>query len=227
MKPWNKFRLPNFLVKHEPAIGLDIGTSLIKMVELEKKGNVLRLKKFALSPLAAGENSALWLKEFVKLNIPPGRPVNISLAGQAVIIRYITWPKMTLNELKSALQFEAREYLPFPLEEMILDCAIVKDNIENNKMLIALAAIKKKAVEERLNLLEQAGLIAQTIDVDCFCLANAFNNSYSAPSSPLKPETIALLNVGAHSTNMVILQDGLLRFSRDIAFGGLEVTRVN
>ena len=86
---------------------------------------------------------------------------------------------MSLSELKAAMQFEAREHIPLPLEEVILDCAILNEKIEENKMLIALAAIKKTVVQERIVLLERCGIRPKIIDVDCFCLVNAFNHSQS------------------------------------------------
>jgi Tfp pilus assembly PilM family ATPase len=137
---------------------------------------------------------------------------------------------MALSELKSTMQFEAGQYIPLPRDEVILDCAIVKGKAEENKMLVVLAAVKKAIIYERISLLEKAGLTARVIDVDCFCLSNAFNHSYQwAPPEAKtdKSEVIGLLNIGANSTNMVILDNGTLRFSRDIAFGGSELSLNN
>lgn len=216
--------------KQSCNIGLDIGSLNVKLVELEAKGRGWLLRNASSLALTPGVSVSAQLKTFVESQNISGRQVNISVSGQAVIMRYIFMPQMTLSELKSTMQFEAREHIPFPLDEMILDCAIIRERIENNNMLIALAAVRKAIVQERINLLQNVGLIPKLIDIDCFCLANAFNNSHllvgnTAESS--KAKTIGLLNIGARLTNMAILEEKDLRFSRDIAFGTHEATLSN
>lgn len=215
----SKLKIPDFLLKQEPSIGLDIGSSGLKLIELEKKGKEKILKRFSYMELIPGADAGSSLSDFLKSQKLAGRQVNISVSGQSVVMRYLSWPRMTLGELKNAMHFEAKEYIPFPLEEVVLDCAIVKDNFENSKMLIVLAAIKKVILQERLGLLEKAGLTPKIIDVDCFCLANIFAKSYSVLDASAKEKTIALLNIGALTTNMAIMDSGILRFSRDISFG--------
>ncbi|MDO8748167.1 MAG: pilus assembly protein PilM [Candidatus Omnitrophota bacterium] len=214
-----KIKIPDFLLKQEPSIGLDIGSSSLKLIELEKKGKEKILKRFSYVELTPGADLGNSLSDFLKSQKLAGRQVNISVSGQSVVTRYLSWPRMTMNELKNAMQFEAKEYIPFPLEEVVLDCAIIKDNFENSKMLIVLAAIKKVILQERLGLLEKAGFVPKIIDVDCFCLANIFAKSYRVSDASVKEKTIALLNIGAQTTNMAIIDSGALRFSRDISFG--------
>lgn len=215
----NKIKIPDFLVRQEPSLGLDIGSSSIKLAELEKKGKKNILKRLSCLELPAGEPLGVSLLNFLKSQKLAGRQVNISLSGQSVVTRYLSWPRMTKPELKNTLQFEAKEYIPFPLEEVVLDCSIIKDNFENGKMLVVLAAIKKTILQERLGLLEKGGLTPRIIDLDCFCLANIFNKSYFDLDTSMKEKTIALLNIGAMTTNMAIIDSGALRFSRDISFG--------
>jgi len=214
-----KIKIPDFLLKQESSIGLDIGSASLKLIELEKKGKEKILKSFFYSELTPGSPLGSSFSNFLKSKKLEGRRVNISVSGQSVVTRCLSWPKMTLAELKNTMQFEAKEYIPFPLEEVVLDCAIVKDNFENGKMLVVLAAIKKTILQERLGLLEKEGLIPKLIDVDCFCLANIFNKSCFALDASVREKTIALLNVGAQTTNMAIIDSGALRFSRDISFG--------
>lgn len=214
-----KIKIPDFLLKQESSIGLDIGSSSLKLIELEKKGKEKILKSFFYSELTPGLPLGSSLRDFLKSKKLEGRQVNISVSGQSVVTRYLSWPRMTVVELKNAMQFEAKEYIPFPLEEVVLDCAIIKDNFENGKMLVVLAAIKKTILQERLGLLEKEGLIPKLIDVDCFCLANIFNKSCFALDASVREKTIALLNIGAQTTNMAIIDNGALRFSRDISFG--------
>jgi len=219
------FQKPFF--KQKISIGLDIGSSNIKLIVLEKKQNEMILKKFCHAAIPQGADAATLLDSFVKSEGLAGSCVNVSLAGPAVVMRYISFPPMTLQQLKSTMQFEAKEYIPFPLEEVILDCSILKEKMQDGKMLVLLVAVKKSVIQERLGLLEKAGLTPRIIDVDCLCLVNAFNYSYrpSAKQPQEKGEIISLLNIGAQFTNMVIIQDGILEFSRDIAVGGSDITK--
>lgn len=222
---FSRFKAPFFSLKSSSSIGIDIGSAYIKLIAIEKKAKIASLKKFAASALTFGAGSLNTLKEFVESQGISGHAVNTSLSGQSVVMRTIALPRMSREELKGALQFEAKEIIPFPLEEMILDCAITQGEIKDNKMRVAVAAVKKSAVEARVELLGKLGLTPNIIDIDCFCLANAFTHRYdlAQPQACVnKPETVGLLNVGFSVTNLVILENGAVRFSRDIAFGGQE-----
>ncbi len=218
----NKIKAARGRASQGAAIGLDIGTSSIKLVWLQTSGAKKILKKSLVSPIPSGADLSSVLEGIVKSEGLKGRPVNVSLSGPAVVMRYITLPLLTPEELKNTLQFEAKEYLPLPLEEMFLDCAILKEKPDEKKMSVLLAAVKKSAVSERLVLLEKAGLNPGIIDVDCLCIANSFTvfTEEAAKKGP-----VALLNIGAKFTNMCILEDGILNFSRDILFGGSDVTQ--
>lgn len=204
------------------SIGLDIGASNIKLVWLETDNARKILKKSLSVPILSEEDLPSVLTGIVKSEGLKGRTVNVSLSGSGVVMRYVTLPLLTPEELKNTLQFEAKEYLPFPIEEMFLDCAILKEKPEEKKMSVLLAAVKKSVVSERVVLLERVGLIPGIIDVDCLCMANSFT-TFTDEAAQKGPA--ALLNIGAKFTNMCILEDGILNFSRDILFGGIDVTQ--
>lgn len=209
-----------FANKESISVGLDIGSSSLKLVAIRKKGKDNLIKKIAFQPFDPAGGSAEMIGSFVKSQGLLNIPVNVSLSGQPVITRYLSWPKMSLNELKAAMRFEAREHIPLPLEEVVLDCAILNEKIEENKMLIALAAIKKTVVQERISLLERCGISPKIIDVDCFCLVNAFNRSQGLETK--SRVNSAVLDIGLRYTNMVILDGADLKFSRDILAGSQE-----
>lgn len=221
---FSRFKAPSFSLKSSMSIGIDIGSAYVKLIAIEKKAKIATLKKFATSALTFGAGTLNTLKEFVESQGISGHAVNTSLSGQSVVMRTIALPRMNKDELKGALQFQAKEIIPFPLEEMILDCAITQEKIKDNKMQVVVVAVKKSAVEARVELLGKLGLTPNIIDIDCFCLANAFTHRYdlAQPASANKTETIGLLNVGFSVTNLVILENGAVKFSRDIAFGGQE-----
>lgn len=220
-----RIKTPSSFFKPPLSIGLDIGSTYIKVIAIEKKGKVVTLRKFAAKAINPGNDTFKEVEEFAKSQGISGLSVNTSLSGPSLVMRYISLPRMNKDELKGALQFQAREIIPFPLEEMILDCAITQEETQDSKMQVAVAAVKKSAVEARVELLNKAGLAPNIIDIDCFCLANAFTfgrDPVNREQSANKPVTVGLLNIGYSVTNLVILENEALKFSRDIAFGSRE-----
>jgi type IV pilus assembly protein PilM len=154
----------------------------------------------------------------------PSKSVNISVSGQQAIIRYIDFPKMKPEELRQALKFEAQKHIPFPVSEVSIDGCILRDDLPDNKMKVLLAAVKKDLIEQRLKLLSAAGLSVNVIEIDSISLVNAFNYNY-ADDDMVKNKTVALLNIGSATSNLNILENGLLAMSRDIAIGGNNLTQ--
>lgn len=221
----NRLKAPSLSLKSSLSIGIDIGSAYIKLITIEKKGKGVILKKFAAEAITPGADTLKALEEFVKSQGIAGSSVNTSLSGPSVVMRSIALPRMNKEELKSALQFQASEIIPFPLEEMALDCAITQEKTKDNKMQVAVVAVKKSAVEARVELLNKAGLLPNIIDIDCFCLVNAFTHrrdSDRQEPSVNKSDTVGLLNIGYAITNLAILENETLKFSRDIAFGSRE-----
>lgn len=201
-------------------IGLDVGSKALKVVELVKSKGGYQLIKAGFDELGAkADDKAIVeaIKNLFKRNKITIKEVNISVEGPSVIIRNIEMPKMTEDELKNAIKFEAEKYIPYNINEVILDCQKQKET--GNTMQVLLAASKKEIIDKRINILKKAGLVPWVIDVDSFALINAFNLNY-----PDKEATKALINLGDKTTNISILKDGLLHFTRNIALGGSNVT---
>jgi len=148
----------------------------------------------------------------------------ISFAGPATVTRYVTMPKMEEAEFRQALKFEAQKYIPFSVSEINLDGCILRGSLPDNKMLVLVAAVKKEAAEQRLKLLQEAGLSANIIDLDAIALANGFNY-ISATDDFLKQKAYALLDVGASAASLAILEAGALVLSRDIHIAGNAITQ--
>jgi type IV pilus assembly protein PilM len=100
------------------AIGIDIGSSYIKVVELAKNANQLELLNFSRVPLADNIVIVDSIKKAVKESRVTSKSVNTSISGKSVVVRYISLPKMTKQELKSAIRFEAEKYIPFSVGEV-------------------------------------------------------------------------------------------------------------
>jgi type IV pilus assembly protein PilM len=128
------------------------------------------------------------------------------------------------EELKRALKFEAQKHIPFSIDEVNLDSYILKEDLSDNKMFVLLAAVKKELIEQRLKLIEQAGLKTNIIDMDSIALINAFNFNYPKEDKA-GHNVMALLNIGAAMSNLNILEDGIPRLSRDISNAGNNFTQ--
>lgn len=155
-------------------LGLDIGSSTVKGVELTKSGSKFTITGYAQAEIA----SAGTLKDAILAVVKEGRfkskQVVSSVSGRSVIVRYINTPVMKAEELKSSMKFEADKYIPFEMDEVILDAEPLERDEESGDMRVVLVAVKKDIVNEHVRLLQEAGLYPYIIDVDCFALGNAF-----------------------------------------------------
>ena len=233
--------------KERFSFGLDIGTQSIKCVKLKVNGSAIELADFDLQESQLDPTETLKkIKHSLGADL-----VNISFCGSSTVIRYVNFLRMNKAELKGALKFEAQKHIPFSVEEVNLDAEILKDDLPDNKMLVLIAAIKKELIQQRIKVLENAGLRPNIIDIDSLALTNAFSFNYpktdlleskpegigalSDSQSP-RPEgsgssysqshkSICLLNIGSTITNVNILDNGLVRLSRDIHSGGANFTK--
>lgn len=200
--------------KTSSNIGLDIGTSAVKLVELKFIKDTVELARFEMEPVQDDLISLL-----KRLDLP--QSVNISVSGVSTVIRYIDFPRMDESQLKQALKFEGQKYIPFPVNEVNLDSYILRDDLAGNKIFVLIAAVKKDFLNQRLKLIQDAGLNAAVIDLDSLALVNAFKFNYSQDSDDfIKKKSIALLNVGASMSNLNILESGFPVLSRDIFIAG-------
>lgn len=202
------------------SIGLDIGTSQIKLVKLKFAKDLVELCDFAV--IAAGPNLSEGLELAAKHQ--ESKFVNISFCGPSTTIRYINSPKMSHDELRKSLKFEAQKYIPFSVAEVYLDAAILKSDLPDNKMLVAIAAVKKDFLNQRIKLFETLGFKIGVVDIDSLALINAFNFNFSKNSESC-PKTVSLLNIGATFSNLNILDDGIPVLSRDIDIAGQSFTK--
>ncbi|MDD3088097.1 MAG: type IV pilus assembly protein PilM [Candidatus Omnitrophica bacterium] len=208
------------LTKDKLSVGLDIGTSQIKVVKLKLNKDQAELCGFGVEP--AQLDSGEVLKKLLEPH--SGGPINISVSGQQSVIRYVNFPRMSSSELRQALKFEAQKHIPFSVSEVNLDGHILKDDLPDNKMLVLIAAVKKDLVSQRLKLIEGLGYRTNIIDIDSISLVNAFNFNY-----PLVEErdhkALAILNIGSSMTNLNILDAEIPRLSRDMHIAGSAFTQ--
>lgn len=206
-------------------VGIDIGSYAIKAVELSKGKDNLKIKNFSYVELEgpdSEDNLARAIKESAAKTNIINKQVNIAISGTSVVVRFIELPHMSDEELKNAVPFEAEKYIPFNIEEVIIDHQLLIPRLGGeNKMLVLLVAAKKSIVNERLKLISAAGLSAGILDVASFANVNAFLNS----ANRAKDGIIALVDMGAKATDINILDGDKLSFSRSIQQGGNDITK--
>jgi type IV pilus assembly protein PilM len=208
------------LAKERFTFGLDIGSRQIKIVKLKLFKDTIELCGLEVAPVQL-DVGALLKKFKNSLEISYA---NVGVCGSSTVIRYVDFPWMNPAELKQALRFEAQKHIPFSLNEVIIDGSILRENVKDNKTLVLIAAVKKELIQQRLKLLEEAGLKANIIDIDSVALINAFNHSYAQDES-VKDKTIGLLNIGSTLSSLNILENSVPRLSRDIQIAGNNFTQ--
>ena len=205
-------------MKSKVSIGLDVGSRHINMVKLSKELGGLRLLDFAsvgLNPKHGQEEKLGQLEKIVQERGLAGSGVNIGVSGASLIVRYITLPKMDAGQIREALKYEAQQYIPFRMEEVIFDYQILKTlEQEPNKMKVLLVAAKKGALMESAELLGQAGLKPNLIDVNSFAVINCFQ--INGPRIK-EGDVFALINLEFDLVNINILQGESPYFTRDIS----------
>lgn len=200
--------------------GIDIGTSSIKLIELQEKKAGLELLKCAINPVS-GEDIKSGLKDLLALSKINSKHVNISLSGPSVIVRYIELPPMKKEELKSAIKFEGEKYIPFNINEAIMDSAVLDKSPSGKTNRVLLVAAKNDKVKECIEAFKEMGLDISAIDVDNMAILNAFQRL----GLESKQESIyAMINIGARFSNMNIASKACPYFTRDIMLGGGDIT---
>jgi type IV pilus assembly protein PilM len=219
------------MAKSKLAVGLDIGSSSVKLVQLREKKGGYTLQAFGASRLppetivdGALMNSAAVvqaIQELISEQKVKAKDVAIGVRGHSVIIKKIQLPRMSQDELDDSIQWEAEQYIPFDVKDVNIDTQILTPQGDAaGQMDVLLVAAKKDMINDYTSVCAEAGLTATVVDVDAFAVQNAYETSYE----PSLGETVVLINVGAAVTNINILADGATTFTRDVTMGGNAFT---
>ena len=219
------------MAKSKLAVGLDIGSSSVKLVQLREKKGGYALQAFGVSRLppetivdGALMNSAAVvqaIQELVAEQRVKAKEVAIGVRGHSVIIKKISLPRMSQDELDDSIQWEAEQYIPFDVKDVNIDTQILTPQADAaGQMDVLLVAAKKDMINDYTSVCAEAGLAATVVDVDAFAVQNAYEASYELPPG----ETVVLINVGASVTNINILASGATTFTRDVTMGGNSFT---
>jgi type IV pilus assembly protein PilM len=220
--------------KPKTVVGLDIGSSAVKAVEVKPMGKGYKVTAFGTEPVPpdaivdgaiidAGSVADAIKRVFEGNKAFKSKDVCASLSGNAVIVKKITLPVMTENELAESIYWEAEQYIPFDIQDVNLDYQILDPGTGPNSrgsMDVLLVAAKKEKIGDYTNVIAQAGRTPVIVDVDAFALQNAFEANYGLDAGRI----VVLLNAGASAININILQGDQSVFTRDISMGGNAYT---
>jgi type IV pilus assembly protein PilM len=213
----------------QTAVGLSIGSSSIKLVELKKTGKIWKLLHFGIVQLPddvivnreivnaiAVTESIKTLTNQIKLK---NKSVCTALSGTSVIIKRMSLEVPNLRELQDQVFWEAEQYLPFDVSEVVMDYQVLS-RTKDHKTDVILVAVKKAVLESYMACIEDAGLKPKIVDVDFFALQNLFEANY-----PVNPaEAVAIVDIGASALKVVVVHGGVPVFTKDSAMGGRNLT---
>jgi len=222
--------------KQKSVVGLDMGSSVVKAVEISLEGPEPVVTGFAHVEIPPGGSLSDAVAQAFKTGKFKSKRVVTAVSGQSVVVRYVPMMKMSDMDLKQAIRFETDKYLPFDLDEVQLDCQQLKrsplgqsdgEKKDAEQMTVLLAACKTKAIEERVQILLDLGLTPLAVDIDLFALANAWELcGLPAEEGEAGKETaLALVDIGSARTSINVLCGGETCFSREINIGGADMTQ--
>lgn len=223
----------SLLTPRRQLVGLDIGSSAIKLVQLKESKGRYFLQKFGVKPLEPevivdgtvmdeGRVVSAIRELFDESNVK-NKHVAISISGHAVIVKKISLPPMPDEELEGQVRLAAEQYIPFDINEVNIDFHVLPPDPAGDgqgDMSVILVAAKKDKINELTELVKGAGLTPMVMDVDAFAIENMHAINYPMAQD----ETTALVNLGASVMNVNIIRGGVSLFTRDIPLGGNRYT---
>jgi len=217
------------------VVGVDIGSYSVKVVQLISSNNRWSLDRFAsktivfpnqpeMNPVERKQIAIEAIKNIIQEQKITAKDAVTSVSGNSVIVRYVKFPKHTREELSQTIQFEAEPFIPFPIQDVNIGFHILGDAMENGvqKMDTILVAAKKEMVQNKVDILTDAGLRPVIVDVDAFALENAM--SVNATEEELK-NVYLVINCGMSTTNINIVENGISRVVRDVFISSSSFTK--
>jgi type IV pilus assembly protein PilM len=208
------------------CIGLDIGSSSIKLVQVKAARKSFSLQNFGIEPLPPGAivdgaianpgavaESIRNLSKRIHLR---GKDIALAVSGNSVIIRRLHIPAMQGPALAEQMEWEVKQNIPFARDEVIVDWEVLVPRTSDGQMEVVLVAAKREIVEQYVEAVKAAGLNPVIVDTDAFAMQNAIENAMGFSDN----ETVAVINIGAHFSTIVIISDGKPVFHRNLAAGG-------
>lgn len=229
-------------IQSNTNLGIDIGTSSIKMVELEKRGGRFNLVNYAIYEFQGRGNAAnqseQWqnilkmpdqeisegILELIKKANIAGTDAVSSIPSFSTFATVIDMPYISNDDLARSIQFEAKKYVPIPLDEVILDWSIVGvvDHLVDSQgkpttVEVFLAAVPKEEIDRHQNIMKNSGLKLKALELENSALIRALIGNDLSP--------VVIVNIGGRSTSIMIVNKGYERVGHNYEIGGFEITK--
>jgi type IV pilus assembly protein PilM len=223
------------------VVGLDIGSDHVRMAQVRGTGAALQLTGYAMVGVPMGavvegeivdvEAVAASVRELVRTS--GLHPVNcaIGVSNQKVVVRLIDLPYMERSELQGAIQYQAQDYIPIPIEDAILDFQIIGDYMtttDEHMMEVLLVAAQRDMVQNSVRAVEEAGLKLQQIDVTSFAIVRALMGSSESvlpDEAEESGEAVGVIHISSGLTNIAVVEKGVPRFTRVSSLAGNQFTQ--
>lgn len=225
--------------KKTALLGVDISSTTVKVVELAQtsgaSASLFRVESYAVEPLPP---NAVSEKKITDVDAV-GRTIHqavarsgtkatraaVAVSGSAVITKVISMsPSLSPAEMETQIQLEADQYIPYPLEEVNIDFDVLGPSSSNPDMVdVLLAASRRENVDDRVTALEIGGLTAVVVDVEAYAMENACSLILGGHGDGRGEQTVAVADVGATTTNLHVLHEGRIVYTREQNFGGYQL----
>jgi type IV pilus assembly protein PilM len=223
-----------FQKKKRPAVGLDIGHSSVKGLELKMAGSEMVVDQFGCVAIPETSDTAKRteavsraIRELFSATDFSTKRVITAVSGEAVIVRVLRLPYFSekeTQELQFAVQSEAQDFIPYDLADVAFDyqrLGVIDAGQEGKALEVLIVAAQKDLVAWHTQVAREAGLDPRVVDIGSFALVNAVHHGAKmAPDSP-----IALVDIGSAVTNIAIMKGDTTRFTRDLSTAGSTITR--
>jgi type IV pilus assembly protein PilM len=233
--------------RKEPILGIDIGPSAVKLVELSRSGPRFRVEGFAIEPLSEGmvedrnpadtDDMAEAIRRVCRKAGTRTRRAAVAVPSSSVITRTVPMPAdFKESDIETSIAIEAAQYIPYPIEEVYLDFELKGRSPTSGEMQdVMLVATRKENVDTREATLKNAGLTPAVVDVEAYALENAFRllmeslpkaqgGEGSLSLAKARESLTALVDIGAALTTLYIFQQDRVIFSREQRFGCDQLT---
>ncbi len=220
----------------QSMIGIDVSSSACKVLELSKADDHIRVERYAVEPLPQNsvvehaitevEQVAQAVERAVKRSGTRCRHAAVAVAGAHVITKTIKMPaNLSDAEMQTQIEMEADHYIPYPLDEVNMDYQVLGASEDNaDEMEVLMAACRKEIVDDYVAVIEGPGLTPAVVDIETYAMENAYSLIAEHMPGGGMEKTVAILDIGATTTNINVIHNNHSVYSRDHTFGGRQLT---
>ena len=225
-----------FSRKSAPILGIDISETAVKLLELSQRGSNYQVESYAVEPIAPNSVTEKTINDIdqvgetiasvVEKSGTKTKNAAVCVAGSSVITKVINMPSgLSDDDMEVQIQIEADQHIPFPLDQVSIDFEVAEEPEEGSENVkVLLAAARSEIVDNCVASLDLGGLKAKVVDIEAFTIENSIEWISKKFPSGVSKDVIAVADIGSRSTTFSVLEDLKVVYSRDEAFGGVQLT---